>query len=279
MPLGCASTGPGITFSVVVATRGRPALLRQALTTVGAQARPALEVLVVNDGGDVADTDPRDLAALVTPASLRVIAQWPRAGHAAARNAGVAVAQGSSIAILDDDDLWLPDHLAGLAVALGDGADLVYSDAELLTVDRSSRPARVVERRLFALPWDADFARRYNPVVPSGMAYVRRLHDDLGPFSVEAGHHWDWDFLLRAVAADAVVARVPRASLLYTIDAQGRNESARTGEMGDSAGRLASAHDLGPTAAHTFRTMLDEPDVARRIAPSERSWDGSLALV
>lgn len=267
-------------MSVVIATRGRPLQLAAALRGVGRQSRPPVEVVVVNDGGRTADTSPSVLAPLAPRSRIRVIALDPGVGQVAARIAGASAAMGSHIAVLDDDDVWLEDHLAGLAQALADGAHLAYSDAELLTIDRTASPPALLERALFALRFDPAFARRYNPVIPSGMAYARSLHDRVGPFRLAAGHHWDWDFVLRVLDAGARVRRVPRATLLYTIDQAGTNESSKIGDMRHSASRLAEAHALGETQAHTFRTMLDETDVAAQAAPmSERPWDGDAGIL
>jgi GT2 family glycosyltransferase len=194
----------------------------------------------------------------------------------AASNLAVALSGGDAIALLDDDDLWLPDHLADLMAALDAGADLAYSDAELVYVDRAAGlPMPVLARRLFALEADSAFVRRYNPMVPSAMVVRRSLFDSLGGFQVARGHHWDWDFLLRALAAGASVRRVARATVVYTLDRGGDNQSARRGEMRESVRALGQHHALATEAAHTFWTMLDEPDVKARLAPSERPWTGA----
>lgn len=263
-------------MAVAIASRGRPALVRAAVASVSAQVRPPRELVVVNDGGAVADTAFADLRAAGAPVPVRVASLAARRGHVVARNLAVALCRGDAVALLDDDDLWLPDHLADVAAALEAGADLAYSDAELVYVDRRrGLPAPVLDRRLFALDADAAFMRRYNPVVPSGMAVRRSLFERLGGFRVESGHHWDWDFLLRAVDAGARVRRVARATVVYTLDRGGANESARTGEMQASVRRLGARHGLETEAAHTFWTMLDEPDVAARRRPSERPWQGA----
>jgi glycosyltransferase involved in cell wall biosynthesis len=274
MALGCASGRETIGFSVVIASRGRPAALRTAVAAAGRQTFPPAEIVVVNDGGAVADGGRETLRSLARGAPVRGVALLPGLGQVAARNVGVAVARASHVALLDDDDAWLPDHLAALATALADGAALAHTDAEVALVDRSHSPWRVLDRRLFALAWDEAFARRYNPVIPSSLAYRRDLHARLGPFSTASGHHWDWEFLLRALAAGERPRRVARATALYSVDSAGANESARADEMRDSVRRLAQARGLATTHPHTFWTMLDEPDVRARTAPSERRWDG-----
>ena len=276
MPVAFARRPAPCAIGVIVATRRRPALLRAAAASVGGQGRRPRELVVVNDGGPVADTAPADLSPGAGAVPVRVVCLADRAGHVAARTLAVGLCRGDAVAVLDDDDLWLPDHLADVAGALDDGADLAYSDAELVYVDRSvGMPAPVLARRLFALDADAAFARRYNPVVPSAMAFRRSLFDRLGGFRLESGHHWDWDFVLRALESGARVRRVPRATIVYTLDRGGTNESARTEEMRQSVERLSERHALATRAPHTFWTMLDEPDVRARQAASERPWSGA----
>jgi glycosyltransferase involved in cell wall biosynthesis len=263
-------------LSVVVPSRRRPALLHAALASVGTQTRPPDEVVVVNDGGPVADAPFAELRAVAAPCRLRVTCLGASVGHVAARTLAVSMTAGEAVALLDDDDLWLTDHAADLLAALDAGADLAYSDAELVYVDRAAGlPMPVLGRRLFALDADPAFARRYNPVVPSAMALRRDLYERLGGFRAASGHHWDWDFLLRAIAAGARIQRVARATIVYTLDRGGGNQSARAGEMRDSVRALARRHGLASDAVHTFWTMLDEPDVAGRLAASERPWSGA----
>jgi glycosyltransferase involved in cell wall biosynthesis len=90
---------------VVVPSRDRPAFVRTAVASVLAQTLPSLECIVVDDGGRHAirlDGDPR----------LRVIRSPRPHGAAAARNAGIASAEGSYITFLDDDDAFTPNRLA-----------------------------------------------------------------------------------------------------------------------------------------------------------------------
>lgn len=276
MPIGFAPASRPFAVATVIATLGRPRLVRAAVDSALRQRTATAEIVLVNDGGRVADTAPAALGPPAPAVRLSVVCLARTGGHVAARNLAVRLTQSDAVALLDDDDLWLPDHLSGLAAALQAGADLAYSDAELVYVDRSAPlPMRVLGRRLFALEAGDDFPLRYNPVVPSGMAVRRDLFEALDGFSVESDHHWDWDFLLRARAAGADVRRVPRATVVYTLDRGGDNQSARSAEMRTSVTALGRRHGLPNDAVHTFWSMLDEPDVRSRLVPSERSWDGT----
>lgn len=101
------------TASIVIPTRGRPAYLRVTLESVAPQAQHAgAEVLVVDDGIDPGTAEvARAHGARVIPGA--------RAGANAARNAGLAAAQGDLIVLIDDDILapegWLSALLDGVA--------------------------------------------------------------------------------------------------------------------------------------------------------------------
>jgi len=93
--------------SVVIPTYNRWPLIAEAIQSVLAQTFDAFELIVVDDGS----TD--GTARLLSPydSRLKVLCQ-PRAGVAAARNAGVTMSRGKYIAFLDSDDLWSPAKLA-----------------------------------------------------------------------------------------------------------------------------------------------------------------------
>lgn len=102
-----SASAPSVT--VAIPTRNRAMLLRRALSSVLTQTFRDLEVVVVVDGPDPetvtmleAETDPR-LRYHVNPAPI---------GGAGARNVAVQLARGRWIALLDDDDVWLPTKLA-----------------------------------------------------------------------------------------------------------------------------------------------------------------------
>jgi glycosyltransferase involved in cell wall biosynthesis len=92
--------------SVIVPTRNRPHLLELTLSSIANQTFSDFEVLVIDDGSEL---DPTSLVAKFGPRfrCLRQSAKWA----SAARNLGIAAARGAFIAFIDDDDLWLPEHL------------------------------------------------------------------------------------------------------------------------------------------------------------------------
>ncbi len=278
-PASCGrATKP--TVSVIVPTlptEERAWLLARALCSALRQVRRPLEILVVQDGPALPSWLPiLEREGVLAPPVRRIILSR-HGGHVRARNTGLTLARGTHVAFLDDDDIWLPEHLADLiATARAGKASLVYSDAEVVTVRaRASERPLVLERLPFAFDWDPDFLARYNFVIPSTLLYERSLHVTVGPLREAAGHHWDWDFLLRIAERGIRTARVPRVSVLYTVDAEGHNESARLEEMAASARLLTRRHGLQPVSGHNFRTMLSEPEVRARLRPTLRLWEAS----
>jgi len=94
--------------SVVIPTYNRATLIGETLDSVLAQTYRDFEVIVVDDGST-------DNTPAVINAGYKGLVRYIRqenAGQAAARNTGIRIANGTYIAFLDDDDLWLPHKLA-----------------------------------------------------------------------------------------------------------------------------------------------------------------------
>lgn len=90
--------------SVIMPVYEPGAYITRALESIVTQTYMPVEIIIVDDGSAT------DVSALVAPfaAAVRIIRQ-ENAGPAAARNTGIRAAQGTYIAFLDHDDLWLPD--------------------------------------------------------------------------------------------------------------------------------------------------------------------------
>jgi hypothetical protein len=87
--------------SVVVIPRDRPGLLVPTVQSVLDQRDTALEVLLAGISAELPTSDPRVLTVDVDP----------RAGPAAARNAGIRSAGGEWVALLEEGDRWAPDRV------------------------------------------------------------------------------------------------------------------------------------------------------------------------
>ncbi len=106
--------GPGgITVTIVTPCYNGARFLRATIESVLAQTRPALEMIVIDDGS----TDDSAAIAESFGPPVRVIRQANQ-GESVARNRGIADARGSHLLFLDADDLLAPAALEHLAAAL-----------------------------------------------------------------------------------------------------------------------------------------------------------------
>ncbi len=189
------TSGPRI--SVIVRTRDRPELLRQALASLAANTYRPAEVVLVNDGGQAPEV-PADY-----PHAVDLVELGENRGRAAAANAGIAAASGDHVAFLDDDDLVEPEHLATLAgLAQAAGVRVAYTDAAVGVYQLDGDAGwHCVERRLpYSRDFDPDLLLFDNYIPFNTLLIERRLFDEAGELDESLPFFEDWDFLIRLAA-------------------------------------------------------------------------------
>jgi glycosyltransferase involved in cell wall biosynthesis len=112
-------------ISVIIPTYQKAHLVRQTIKSALSQTYTDYEIIVVNDGS----TD-NTKKVLESFGDKIIVVHQENKGVAAARNTGIKFAQGKYIALLDHDDIWLPDKLEKQIVCLESlpKIGLVYSD-------------------------------------------------------------------------------------------------------------------------------------------------------
>jgi glycosyltransferase involved in cell wall biosynthesis len=122
-------------ISVIIPSMDRTDLALETVRSVLKQSRPVREIIVVTNGSD-------EHAAFWQANSggkVRIVRQ-PNAGQQAARNAGIEAAVSTWVAMLDDDDLYLPDFIESVMPAIADGrADVIATDHRKFRPDRVDR--------------------------------------------------------------------------------------------------------------------------------------------
>jgi glycosyltransferase involved in cell wall biosynthesis len=194
-------------ISVVIPTRNRPPLVIRAVQTALAQTMRDVEVIVVIDGPD-ASTE--QALSRVDDVRLRVIALKQNVGGARARNIGVQEATGEWVALLDDDDEWLPEKL----------------DKQIRVLSASNSLHPICACRLFARTDGGDkIWPRRRPYPNEPMSEYLLCRSSLGfgegiiqtsaivvrrelllkvPFTPQLPRHQDWDWLLRVSKLEGV---------------------------------------------------------------------------
>jgi glycosyltransferase involved in cell wall biosynthesis len=192
--------------SVVIATRDRIEMLREAVAAVAAQDLPAVvETVLVFDQSDpdlsFETDDPRR--------PVRVVTNSHSPGLPGARNSGVDAARGAWIAFCDDDDLWLPGRLSAQLAAVEPYDRVSLVTCGIVVDYEGRRHERSLPAGTVTL---ADLVRdRHTELHPSTfLAPAAVLRDVVGPVSEEVpgGFGEDYELLLRA-ARVAPIVNVP----------------------------------------------------------------------
>lgn len=180
-------------ISVIIPTADRPGPLHRALRSLARQTFTDVEVIVVRDGGRpvraVIDSWHNDL-------DITLLEVQPQQGVSHARNVGLTAAAGEYVAFLDDDDIYLPQHLHAAHTALTRGeADLVYGGAVVCSrwVEALPRSAATLPRK------DYPFHDRFLSVanfIHTGSVVTRNFAATPVRFDEQMTHCEDWDLWL-----------------------------------------------------------------------------------
>jgi len=199
-----------VLVSVIVPTRDRPALLREALGSIRAIETETLRFeILVGDNGLAAENK---LAAEAFGAFYMTV---QKAGAGAARNAGLKMARGEFIAFLDDDDVWLPANIAEQVRMLRAQPDLEAVFGQVISTDQTLRPE--------SDPWpdnpgsgDALVKAMLSSYYPQlGATVVRAsVAREVGLFDESLLGDQDWDWQLR-IARRRKVGFTPTPGVLF----------------------------------------------------------------
>lgn len=202
-----------VLISVVMPCHNAAPYMEEAVASVLAQTYPQVELIVVDDGSTDGSTEILQRLAADHPERITLLYQ-NRAGPFAARNQGLAHANGNYVAFLDADDTWHPEALALMHDALeAEHADLAYCGWQNVgpaatdthpKIPPALDASEAVGHFLEHCPW------------PINSVLIRRhLIDELRGFSERAPTAMDYDLWLRMLARRPRLVRVPEVLAFY----------------------------------------------------------------
>lgn len=216
--------------SVIVATRGRPELVRESIRSVASQDyEGSVEIVVVHD------QEERDLSLTELSAprrSISVIRNTHSPGLTGARNTGLDSATGAYIATCDDDDTW---HSTKLRRQI----DLLERSPDLLAVGSGIR-LMFPEGRITAWPGRTDrvsldrlVRNRVKELHSSTLVMRADAFAKAGTYDEGLPHAYgeDYDFVLRLARVGRIgVVTEPLADIRKDVQSWFRDRSRNTAE-------------------------------------------------
>ena len=176
--------------SIIIPTYNRAALLKKALASARKQTYPNTEIIVVNDGS----TDNTDEVLAPYMDDIIYIKQENQ-GLPTTKNVGLSRASGEFIAILDDDDLFLPEKIERQVEKFRKNPDIgicatdaYYIDADDKIIGTYTTPTMTRQTQVLKL-------LRRCILVQSSVMVHRKCHDKLGTYKPILSS--DYDFFLR----------------------------------------------------------------------------------
>lgn len=249
--------------SVIIPVHGNFALTRDCLKSLSRTSRPALEVIVVDNGSD--DETPQrlpELGAALFGAGFRHIRFEENRNFAPACNAGAKAARGDFVFFLNNDTIltrdWLPPllHRFRNVPRLGAaGPLLTYPDATVQHLGVTVCPGCKVAHLYKSLPADHPLSHKrrfFQALTAAALLMPRRLFLSCGGFDEGFINGFeDVDLGLRLSARDFRLACVPESRVIH-LESKTPN-------------RFRHENDNGPRLLRKWRLdrLVDFPDLVR----------------
>ena len=189
-------------FSVIIPLYNKAPYIRKALESVFAQTYTDFELIIVDDGStddSAAIAEECTRTSSLSPLAYRLIKQ-PNAGVSAARNNGVAQANGDYLAFLDADDWWEPTYLERMAQLIEDYPEAgLYGMNYIYYKPGKTRVALKCKTGYINYPKEYYEGSAMMIFTSSSSSMPKKVFDEMGGFPV--GIKLGEDFLLWAKTA------------------------------------------------------------------------------
>lgn len=202
--------------SVIIPCYRDSATLERAIKSVLAQSYPAIEIVVVNDCSPESDEIERVIGIYPQVAYLR---NDSNLGLAGSRNAGIAIASGDYIALLDADDEYHPEKISVQMDVVEPGVAVTCGVAHVL---QNGSPAKRYlandGQRIFSKPEHIIFRNTLNG---AGLFIERDLLLMHGCFDDSLRSCEDFDLWLRLLARGVKIKDIGKCLYFYYVNPEG----------------------------------------------------------
>jgi glycosyltransferase involved in cell wall biosynthesis len=256
--VGGGDVGPFI--SIIIPLYNKADSVLRTVSSAASQIDADFEIIVVNDGSTDGSAE---LVKIASVPRLRLIEQV-NAGVSAARNHGIAAAEGKWIALLDADDLWSHDHLSGLLNAV-ESSDAIAAFSNVRLQSRAGEP--LLDPNVPAQKVDDYFSFALsNGGYPISSSSIMALRDQLlaaGRFTEGISMGEDIDMWCRLAC---------RGPFVYTARLSSTYNDAR------SSTRFAGGKVVFPLFAQRFPELISDGRLPTALVESGRRYVNFLML-
>jgi glycosyltransferase involved in cell wall biosynthesis len=222
--------------------------LHTAVKSIAAQTVQPRELIVVDDGST--DEAANELDGALLPFRLNVVRQ-ANAGQSSARNHGARLAELPFLAFLDQDDVWLPDHLRTLLEPMR-RPSVAWAYGDFDEIDGEGRVVTKRYLREHGIPHPKSTLiaclSRDLMVIPSASLLRREAFFDVGGFDEDLSGYEDDDLFIRLFRRGWDHSYIDQAVTRFRIHAGSSSDSQRF-----IASRARFGHKLKATVEDDIR--------------------------
>lgn len=208
--------------SLIIPVHNRIDLFESTIESVIKQTYPNLEIIVVNDGSNIQETE--RLGQLLDkkrnqfPELNLHVFFTPGLGAPAARNLGFRMSKGQFIQFLDSDDLLLPQKIEKQIVILEKdrSLDLVYSKAQFVDVNLNRK------NEFWGRSLSGNYLDYFNFSWQTMCALYRRTAiEKYGLWDEALSINQDWEFSIRYIVLGAKILFIDEVQSLFVQHKEG----------------------------------------------------------
>jgi glycosyltransferase involved in cell wall biosynthesis len=232
---------PDPVVSIIIPAYKAERFIGETLASIRAQTFSSWEAIVVEDGTrDGTESIVTEFAKSVSQPVI-FLRHEINQGLPATRNTAIARARGEWIALLDSDDLWMPDHLEkAVARAQASGADLVHSGVMMFDSDSGRDDAERVPSAAALANFPRSLFLAEYIIQPSSVLLRSELCQQVGGFNPESRYVEDRELWLRLVRRGAKFAYVDAITCRYRQHAVAMTKNAAA--MAEGAAKVYEAN-------------------------------------
>lgn len=235
-----------IEVSAIIPAFNRHETLPKAVESALNQNISCFEVVVVDDGSD----PPIAAAGALNDPRVRIIRNDLNRGAAAARNIGIAAAQGQIVAFLDSDDTWRPSKLQEQICLLAHTDLHAVVTGFALTDTFRSKFMEVIPYQPNHL---SDFAAGCWCSPGTTLLTRKATFEQIGLFSETLRRLEDYEWFLRFALMGGKLAVIPKVLADVNVSAGGRPDEVRAAAC---AIRRQYTRHLGQDAKRNLKSFV-----------------------